>query len=176
MANPVCEVLVTAERLTMPEERGDRNAGARVDFQGIVRGLEDGREIDGIDYEAHHHMAEYQLKRIAQEAAAEFGLRSITIHHRTGFVAVGEPSLLTRVCSAHREAAFRGSRWIVEELKKRVPIWKRPRFTAQPSLPVDHTEAAGCCRDQAGVLTKVVHDRAEGSARRMPRHSEADTK
>ena len=128
MANPVCEVLVTEERLNVPADRVDRDAGARVDFQGIVRGLENGREIDGIDYEAHRKMAEHQLQQIAEQAAIEFGLRLVIIHHRIGFVAVGEPSLFTRVCSGHREAAFQASRWIVEELKKKVPIWKRPRF------------------------------------------------
>jgi molybdopterin synthase catalytic subunit len=50
------------------------------------------------------------------------------IHHRVGFVAVGEPSLFMRVASSHREEAFRASGWIVNELKKKVPIWKRPRF------------------------------------------------
>ena len=53
MANPVCEVLLTEEQLNAPENRVDLAAGARVDFQGIVRGSEDGREIEGIDYEAH---------------------------------------------------------------------------------------------------------------------------
>ena len=106
----------------------DPAAGARVDFWGVVRGSENGREIDGIDYEAHREMAEYQLKQIAQQAAIEFGLRSVIIHHRIGFIAVGEPSLFMRVCSGHREAGFCGSQWIVDELKKKVPIWKRPRF------------------------------------------------
>ena len=142
MANPVCEVLVTEERLNMPADRVDRDAGARVDFQGIVRGLENGREIDGIDYEAHHEMAEHQLKQIAEQAAIEFGLRSVIIHHRIGFVAVGEPSLTMRVCSGHREAAFQASRWIVEELKKKVPIWKRPRFKSNVVRRASRSEAA----------------------------------
>ena len=142
MANPVCEVLVTKERLNAPEERLDFDAGARVDFQGIVRGLENGREIDGIEYEAHREMAEHQLKQIAEQAAIEFGLRSIIIHHRIGFVAVGEPSLLMRVCSGHREAAFQASRWIVEELKKKVPIWKRPRFKGNVLRRASRSEAA----------------------------------
>jgi len=142
MANPVCEVLVTEERLRLPQERVDFDAGARVDFQGIVRRLENGREIDGIEYEAHREMAEHQLKQIAEEAAIEFRLRSIIIHHRIGFVAVGEPSLLTRVCSRHRQAAFQASQWIVQELKKKVPIWKRPRFKSNVLRPASHSEAA----------------------------------
>ena len=142
MANPVCEVLVTEAQLNAPENRVDVTAGATVDFQGIVRGSEDGREIEGIDYEAHWKMAEHQLKQIAEQAAIEFGLRSIIIHHRIGFVAVGEPSLFTRVCSGHREAAFQASRWIVEELKKKVPIWKRPRFKSNALRRASRSEAA----------------------------------
>jgi molybdopterin synthase catalytic subunit len=135
MANPVCEVLVTDARITAPDNRVDLATGARVDFQGIVRGSEDGREIEGIDYETHREMAEHQLKQIARQAAIQFNLRSVIIHHRSGFVAVGEASLFMRVCSGHREAAFQASRWIVDELKKKVPIWKRPRFKGQNHAP-----------------------------------------
>jgi molybdopterin synthase catalytic subunit len=135
MANPVCEVLVTDVRVTAPDDRVDPATGARVDFQGIVRGSEDGREIEGIDYEAHREMAEHQLKQIARQAAIQFDLRSVIIHHRSGFVAVGEASLFMRVYSGHREAAFQASRWIVDELKKKVPIWKRPRFKGQNHAP-----------------------------------------
>jgi molybdopterin synthase catalytic subunit len=142
MANPVCEVLVTEAQLNAPESPMDPNAGARVDFWGVVRRSEDGQELDGIDYEAHWEMAEHQLRQIAEQAAIELGLRSITIHHRVGFVAVGEPSLFMRVCSEHREAAFQASRWIVDELKKRVPIWKRPRFKAESQRRASRSEAA----------------------------------
>ena len=139
MANPVCEVLITEAQLNPPGSRVDPAAGAALDFRGIVRGSEDGREIEGIDYEAHHEMAEHQLKQIAEQAAIEFGLRSVIIHHRIGFVAVGEPSLFARVCSGHREAAFQASRWIVEELKKKVPIWKRPRFKSKHPRRASHS-------------------------------------
>jgi molybdopterin synthase catalytic subunit len=142
MANPVCEVLVTEAQLNAPENLMDPAAGARVDFWGVVRGSEDGREIDGIDYEAHRQMAEYQLRQIAGQAAIEFGLRSVSIHHRVGFVAVGEPSLFMRVCSGHRDAAFQASRWIVDELKKKVPIWKRPRFKKESQRRASRSEAA----------------------------------
>jgi molybdopterin synthase catalytic subunit len=131
MANPVCEVLVTEAQLKALENRMDPAAGARVDFWGVVRGSEDGHQIEGIDYETHWEMAEHQLKQIAEQATIEFGLRSVIIHHRIGFVAVGEPSLFMRVGSGHREAAFQASQWIVDELKKKVPIWKRPRFKGE---------------------------------------------
>ena len=142
MANPVCEVLLTGAQLNAPENRVDPAAGARIDFQGIVRASEHGREIEGIDYEAHRGMAEHQLKQIAEQAAMQFELRSVIIHHRIGFVAVGEASLFMRVCSGHREAAFQASRWIVEELKKKVPIWKRPRFGTESQRCPSHSKAA----------------------------------
>jgi molybdopterin synthase catalytic subunit len=134
MANPVCEVLVTDAQFNGPENRVDPAAGARVDFHGIVRGCEDGREIEGINYEAHWKMAEHQLRQIAEQAMIQFEIRLVIIHHRVGFVAVGEPSLFLRVLSGHRQEAFQASRWIVDELKKKVPIWKRPRFKIQNDM------------------------------------------
>jgi len=129
MANVVCEISVTQAPLLARESDSDiAGAGAIVDFWGAVRLIEDGREIEGIDYEAHREMAEHQLKRIAEQAADRFGLKRIIVRHRIGFIAVGEPSLFLRVASPHRSEGFRASQWIVDELKKKVPIWKRPRF------------------------------------------------
>jgi len=132
MANFVYEVVLTESSLK--EEESDvaaAGAGAIVDFWGVVRPIEDGREIDGIEYEAHREMAEHQLKRIAEQAAEEFRLKLVMVHHRIGFIAVGEQSLFLRVASAHRSEGFRASQWIVDELKKRVPIWKRSRFKGE---------------------------------------------
>ena len=128
MANFVCEVLVTEASLDTPPKTHCVEAGAINDFWGVVRRLEDGREIDGIQYEAHREMAEHQLRQIAGQAAEKFPLRFVIIHHRVGFIAIGEPSLFLRVATPHRGEAFRASQWIVDELKKKVPIWKRPKF------------------------------------------------
>jgi molybdopterin synthase catalytic subunit len=133
MANFVCEVLVTEAPLEAPPQRQSADAGAIVDFWGVVRRLEAGREIEGIEYEAHREMAEHQLKRIAEQAAKGFELELVLVHHRIGFIAAGEPSLFLRVCSPHRQEGFRASQWIVNELKKKVPIWKRPRFKSEAS-------------------------------------------
>jgi molybdopterin synthase catalytic subunit len=143
MANVVCEISVTQEPLGagMSDIAG---AGAVVDFWGVVRPIEDSREIEGIDYEAHREMAEHQLKLIAEQAAERFGLKLVVVHHRFGFIAVGEPSLFLRVTSSHRSEGFRASQWIVNELKKKVPIWKRPRFRAVAGI-VD----AGTCSDDS---------------------------
>ena len=127
MANVVCEISVTQAPLLV-QGSDIAGAGAVIDFWGIVRPIEDGREIDGIDYDAHREMADHQLKRIAEQAAKRFGLKFVIVHHRIGFIAVGEASLFLRVASSHRSEGFRASQWIVDELKKKVPIWKRPRF------------------------------------------------
>ena len=127
MANVVCEILVTQAPLSA--RRSDvAGAGAVVDFWGIVRSMEYDREIEGIDYDAHREMAEHQLKRIAEQATERFELALVIVHHRFGFIAVGEASLFLRVASSHRSEGFRASQWIVDELKKKVPIWKRPAF------------------------------------------------
>jgi molybdopterin synthase catalytic subunit len=128
MANSVCEVLVTESALQAPTDEVDVASGAIVDFRGIVRKLEDDREIEGIDYEAHNEMAEHQLRLVANAAVEKFRLRRVVLHHRIGFVRAGEASLFLRVSSPRRSAGFEASKWIVDELKKKVPIWKRPRF------------------------------------------------
>jgi molybdopterin synthase catalytic subunit len=127
MANSLCEILLTEAPLKALES-DVLSAGAVVDFSGVVRRLENGREIDGIEYEAHREMAEHQLREIAGQAAAKFGLQLVVIHHRIGFIAVGEPSLFVRVASQHRQEAFQAAQWLIDELKKKVPIWKRPRL------------------------------------------------
>src|SRR5438105_2554429 len=134
MANPACEVLVTEAPLDAPPQNHRGDAGAMNDFWGVVRRLEGGREIIGIEYEAHREMAEHQLRQIAEQAAEKFRLQLVIIHHRIGFIAVGEPSLFLRVASAHRTEGFRASQWIVDELKKKVPIWKKPRFNREKGM------------------------------------------
>jgi molybdopterin synthase catalytic subunit len=141
MANSVSQVLLTEARLEAPKEDVDLSAGAVVDFWGVVRELEDGREIEGIDYEVHEAMAEHQLKIIADAAAETFRLKQVLLHHRIGFVRTGEASLFLRVSAPHRAAAFEASKWIVDELKKKVPIWKKPKFKATVH-PAAETAAA----------------------------------
>jgi molybdopterin synthase catalytic subunit len=128
MAISVCEVSLTESPLILPRSQHDPQAGALVVFWGAVRSLEDGREITGIEYEAHREMAEHQMRVVAEGAGAKFELREVFLRHRIGFVAAGEPSVVVRVTSGHRGAAFGASQWIMDELKRVVPIWKRPVF------------------------------------------------
>jgi molybdopterin synthase catalytic subunit len=128
MANYDCEVALVSGPLGLTSPETTVGAGAIVEFFGNVRPLENGKQIDGIEYEAHREMAEHQLGKIAHEAAERFDLLTVKLHHCVGFVAVGETSLFLRVAAAHRGAAFEASRWVIDELKKRVPIWKSVRF------------------------------------------------
>jgi molybdopterin synthase catalytic subunit len=142
MANCDCDVALVSGPLCLSSPQNTLGAGAIVEFFGDVRPLENGGQIDGIEYEAHREMAEHQLREIAREAVERFDLLAVRLHHRVGFVAVGETSLFLRVGAAHRGEAFQASRWIVDELKKRVPIWKSAKFTTNAtekkmsSLPV----------------------------------------
>src|SRR5690242_6998619 len=120
MANSVCEVLVTESALHAPNRDGAAEAGAIVDFFGVVRKLEGDREIEGIQYDAHAKMAEHQLRVIGDAAGGRFDLKEVVLHHRIGFVPAGEASLFLRVAASHRTAAFDASKWIVDELKKKV--------------------------------------------------------
>jgi molybdopterin synthase catalytic subunit len=128
MAISVCEVSLTESALVLPETSGDPQAGAVVVFWGAVRATEEGREITGIQYEAHPAMAEHQMRLVAENAAKKFDVREIFVRHRIGFVPATEPSVVVRVASGHRGAAFAASQWIMDELKRVVPIWKHPVF------------------------------------------------
>ena len=133
MANSVCEVSITESPLSFPLRGRDVASGAVVDFSGVVRGLEGETEISGIEYEAHRAMAEHQLRRIAEEAISKHGLSRVLIHHRIGFVPAGEASVIVRVESSRRLAAFSANQAIMEELKRLLPIWKRPIFKEKPA-------------------------------------------
>src|ERR1700704_3127826 len=131
MANCDCEVALVSGPLDLTSPEATLGGGAIVEFFGNVRPLENGKQIDGIEYEAHREMAEHQLRKIAEEAAERFDLLMVKLHHCIGFVAVGETSLFLRVPPAPGGAACKASRWIIDELKKRVPIWKSVRFRVE---------------------------------------------
>jgi len=128
MAISVCEVSLTEAPLDLADQKSDPESGAIVDFFGVVRAREDGRRIVGIEYEAHRTMAEHQMRAIAEAASGKFGLLRVVIRHRIGFVPAAEASVVVRVTSGHRSAAFQASAWIMDELKRVVPIWKHPVF------------------------------------------------
>jgi molybdopterin synthase catalytic subunit/molybdopterin converting factor small subunit len=102
--------------------------GAVCVFDGIVRDNTRGRRTVHLDYEAYEEMALKQMRALRLEAMATFGVREVAIVHRLGRMVVGETSVLIVVASAHRGAGFDACRWVIDTLKKTVPIWKREQF------------------------------------------------
>lgn len=102
--------------------------GAVCLFDGIVRDNSRGRRTLHLDYEAYEEMALKQMHLLRIEAIEHFGVREVAIVHRLGRLTVGETSIFIAVASAHRGAAFDACRWVIDTLKKTVPIWKREQF------------------------------------------------
>jgi molybdopterin synthase catalytic subunit len=102
--------------------------GAAVIFDGVVRDNTRGRRTLYLDYEAYEAMALKQMEALAAEARTRFGVRGASIVHRLGRLEIGETSVLIVVAAAHRSAAFEACRWIIDTLKKTVPIWKKEYF------------------------------------------------
>jgi molybdopterin synthase catalytic subunit len=96
----------------------DPRAGAVVLFEGVTR------EVGHLDYEAYVEMAEPKLAAIAAEEAERHGLCAVAVEHRTGTVALGEPSVIVAASAAHRGAAFTGARAVIDRVKAEAPIWK----------------------------------------------------
>jgi molybdopterin synthase catalytic subunit len=102
--------------------------GAVTVFDGIVRNNTKGRQTLYLDYTSYYAMALEQMKQLAAEAIAKFGVRDIAMVHRLGRLEVGETSILIAVASAHRGVTFEACRWLIDTLKKQVPIWKQEVF------------------------------------------------
>ena len=110
------------DRLKRPED------GAAVVFEGVVRENTRGRRTLHLDYEAYEPMALKEMKSLAEQARERFRVAGISIVHRLGRLQIGETSVLIVVTSAHRGAGFDACRWIIDTLKKTVPIWKKEYF------------------------------------------------
>ena len=109
-------------------EIGDPGLGAVILFLGVVRDLNDGRAVAGIEYSAYEAMAASELQAIADEAAERYPTARVLIVHRLGELALQDASVAIVVAHAHRDDAYQLSRWTIEELKRRVPIWKREHY------------------------------------------------
>ncbi|HEY7393636.1 MAG TPA: molybdenum cofactor biosynthesis protein MoaE [Gemmatimonadaceae bacterium] len=123
--------------------------GATVLFIGTVRDVNDERPVSGMEYTAYRSMAERELADIAHEAHDRFATDDIAIEHRLGTLDLGDASVAIAVAHPHRGAAYDASRYIIEQLKKRVPIWKLEHY-------VDGTRewvGAGSGKREVGVAT-----------------------
>jgi molybdopterin synthase catalytic subunit len=103
-------------------------AGAYASFEGWVRDHNEGRRASGLRYEAYATLAEAEGTRIVDEALVRFAIADAACVHRVGDLDVGDLAVWVGVSAAHRDAAFAACRWIIDETKARVPIWKHERY------------------------------------------------
>lgn len=125
-------IMITRDDFSMDEvvqKAKGRDVGAVVTFLGTVRGESEGRVVERMEVHVYQEMATRQLERIEAEALKKFGVKRIVIIHRTGVLEVSDNVVLIAVGAAHRDEAFKACRFIIEELKKTVPIWKK-EYTA----------------------------------------------
>lgn len=116
--------------------------GAGLLFVGVVRNENEGRSVGHLDYEAYARMAKDILREIAGEAVHRWPVGRIAVVHRIGRLGVGEASVAIAVASPHRAEAYDASRYIIDELKRRVPIWKREGYLEGDSQWLDGTTPA----------------------------------
>jgi molybdopterin synthase catalytic subunit len=103
-------------------------AGATALFLGTVRNTHDGRAVVGIDYQAYGAMAERELLAIVDEAADRYGTRSIAVEHRVGFLEIGDTSVAIAASHERRGPSFDATRYVIEQIKQRLPVWKREHY------------------------------------------------
>lgn len=106
----------------------DKECGAVDIFIGMPRASEEDGDIIELFYESYKSMAEKIIKEIIEDAKEKFKLKKVIVHHRIGSVPLSEPSFLVVVWSGHREEAFKGCRYVVDEVKAKAPIWKKEIF------------------------------------------------
>jgi molybdopterin synthase catalytic subunit len=119
------------------------DSGAVSVFVGTVRQVNDGRGVTAIDYSAYTLMAESELANIIAEAEDRFGISAIVVEHRLGALAIGDVSVAIASAHAHRTPALDCTRYVIEEIKKRVPIWKREHYTDGTREWIDPTASRG---------------------------------
>ncbi len=112
---------------THAEDWCDPNIGALVTFSGIVREQEGDHSLESLEYEAYAEMAEKEMEKLVDSAGKKWPLKAVGLVHRTGSVPKGESSVLVVVAAGHRAESFEAARFLIDELKKKVPIWKKAR-------------------------------------------------
>ncbi len=113
---------------TLQRSLADPRAGACVTFEGWVRNRNEGQDVCSLEYEAYAPLAEKEGDRILAEARAKFPLVGVTAVHRVGHLQLGEPAVWVGVIAEHRDAAFDACRFVIDEAKARLPIWKKEHY------------------------------------------------
>jgi len=121
------ELTLTHDPITETAPQMSEGMGAVVTFHGVVRGTEEGEAIAAIDYEANEEMARHQFGLIFDALEKRWPVESVRLVHRLGVVPANEASLRVEIMAPHRVEAFEACQFLINEMKDKVPIWKRPQ-------------------------------------------------
>ena len=119
-AEPINESALLSQRVM------SQGMGAVVCFLGVVRGTEGNANISALEYEVFQRMAEHQIDLLLEEMNKRWPIESVRLVHRVGLVKTNEPSLWVEVVAPHRGEAFAACQWLIDQMKRSVPIWKKP--------------------------------------------------
>ena len=150
---PITQFEISGETLDIPAlaaSLNDRTAGALASFEGWVRDHNDGRQVDGLDYEIFAPLALAEGAAILEEARQKFKVNAIRAVHRHGMLAIGDCAVWVGAVSAHRDEAFRACRYVIDEVKHRLPIWKKEHYR-------DGTAEWVNCQHPGGAHTDHAH-------------------
>jgi molybdopterin synthase catalytic subunit len=151
---------ITPEQLRVP--LADPACGGYAAFEGWVRDSNEGQRVRGLEYEAFEALAVREGEQIIVEAIERFGVAHAACVHRIGALAIGELAVWVGVSAAHRDEAFRACRYIIDEVKHRLPIWKKEHYLNGDSGWVN-CERCAAAQQQAATptdATRQVHDHA----------------
>ena len=150
-------MFILSERPLAPEELenclADVRSGAIVTFEGRVRNHHQGKEVALLEYEAYERLAVKEGRRILEEAHDAFDIVTARCVHRVGRLEVGEPAVWIGVSAGHRRASFQACQFVIDELKRRVPIWKKEHYADGSSIWVNCAEEVRTVAPQVTVVT-----------------------
>ncbi len=146
------------ERSSLAEMIANDGAGAIVVFEGRVRNRNEGRRVTQLEYEAYGSLVEKEAEKIVLEAKSKFDIIALACAHRVGALTIGETAVWIGVCSEHRDEAYQASRYLIEQIKHRLPIWKKETYTDGSSGWVN------CQACSASVHDAAKHSHATASS------------
>ena len=153
----------TIDVSALTSEVADDSCGAVTVFLGCVRNVNDGKAVTGIEYSAYRSMAERELSAIAREAADRFGVTRLVIEHRLGALALGDVSVAVVAAHPHRAPALDAMRFAIEQLKRRVPIWKLELYMDGTREWVGAQSGTG--NRESGIEPSPAHDQLQTKVR-----------
>ena len=170
MGDPTMRFEISGEALdigALAASLTDRAAGALASFEGWVRDHNDGRQVDGLDYEIFEPLALAEGAAILDEAQRKFNVLGIRAVHRYGMLAIGDCAVWVGVVSAHRDEAFRACRYVIDEVKHRLPIWKKEHYR-------DGTAEWVNCQHPGAAHADHAHGDGHSHGHVAPAFAEAD--